>query len=209
MDPQRLGIFGGTFDPVHIGHLIVAEQCREAARLDRVLFMPAARPPHKLDEEITPFAQRVEMLSLAIAGQPAFAIDQREKDRAGPSFTVDTLTQIHEQHPNTELFLIIGADTLHDFPGWYRPERILQLATLLVVDRPNDEGVARPVRNASDSGPLPPATRVDMPLIGVASTDIRNRMRSGRSIRFLTPRPVEIYIQEKGLYRSPSQNKLP
>src|SRR5262249_13885714 len=134
-DDMRIGIFGGTFDPVHLGHLIVAEQCREQARLDQVLFVPAARPPHKVEHRLTPFAQRVEMLALACAGHPAFKVEEMEKDRPGPSFTVDTVEQIHNRQPEAELFLLLGADTLHDLPHWYEPARIARLVELLVVPR--------------------------------------------------------------------------
>src|SRR5437879_4932633 len=116
---MRLGVFGGTFDPVHLGHLIMAEQCREQGKLDQVLFIPAARPPHKQDTALTSYAQRVEMLALAISGQPAFHVDELEKDRPGPSFTVDTLSQLRERNKEAELFLLIGSDTLHDLPQWY------------------------------------------------------------------------------------------
>src|SRR5271166_5246780 len=134
---MRIGVFGGTFDPVHLGHLILAEQCREQGRLDQVLFVPAASPPHKQSQALTPFAQRVEMLALAIAGQPAFRIDELEKDRPGPSYTVDTLEQLKERQPAAELFLILGSDTLLDLPHWHGPARVAALATLVVVARPD------------------------------------------------------------------------
>src|SRR5262245_27176081 len=121
---MRLGIFGGTFDPVHYGHLILAEQCREQARLDEVWFVPAPRPPHKTEESLARFEQRVEMLQLALAGQPAFRIDKLEKDRAGPSYTVDTLAELQHRHAHDELFLMIGSDTLKDLPGWREPRRV-------------------------------------------------------------------------------------
>src|SRR5947208_2541209 len=130
---MRLGIFGGTFDPVHLAHLVMAERCREQARLDQVLFVPAPRPPHKQVQPVTPFAQRVEMLSLAISGQPAFRIDELERDRPGPSYTVDTLQELRDRDPAAELFLVVGSDSLHDLPLWYEPARILELAALLVV----------------------------------------------------------------------------
>src|SRR5438132_12103301 len=125
---KQIGVFGGTFDPVHLGHLIVAEQCREQARLDEVHFIPAARPPHKEERTLTPFAQRVEMLSLAIAGQPAFRIDELEKDRPGPSYTVDTLAQIKADRAGADLCLMLGADTLHDLPHWHDPARLAESA---------------------------------------------------------------------------------
>src|SRR5947207_10128593 len=132
---MRVGVFGGTFDPVHLGHLILAEQCREQGQLDQVWFVPSARPPHKDEPAITPFAQRVEMLQLATAGQSAFRVEELEKDRPGPSFTADTLETIHQRQPHDELFLLLGSDTLHDLPGWYAPERVVQSATLLVMAR--------------------------------------------------------------------------
>src|SRR5437016_6385390 len=121
----RIGIFGGTFDPVHLGHLIVAEQCRQQGRLDQVWFFPAARPPHKQDRPLTPFAQRVEMLALALAGQPSFRVEEMEKDRPGPSYTADTLDEIQRRQPDAGLFLIVGSDTLHDLPYWHEPARIV------------------------------------------------------------------------------------
>src|SRR4051794_18053807 len=133
----RIGVFGGTFDPVHLGHLILAEQCREQAGLDRVLFMPAARPPHKQERTITSFDQRAEMLALAIAGHAAFRVDELEKGRAGPSFTVDTLEVLLRRQSDAQLFLMVGSDTLHDLATWRKPERIVELAKLLVMARPD------------------------------------------------------------------------
>jgi nicotinate-nucleotide adenylyltransferase len=201
---MRIGIFGGTFDPIHLGHLIVAEQCREQARLDQVLFVPAARPPHKVEHQLTPFVQRVEMLQLACAGYPAFQIDEMEKDRPGPSFTVDTVEQSHGRHPDAELFLLLGADTLHDLPRWHEPARIAQLAELLVVPRSDwvmlsPEELRRSLRLPADA-PLR-MERISVPTIGIASRDLRRRAAEGSSLRFLMPRAVEVYIQEKRLYR--------
>ena len=201
---MRIGIFGGTFDPVHLGHLIVAEQCREQARLDQVLFVPAARPPHKVEHHLTPFSQRVEMLALACAGYPAFKIEEMEKDRPGPSFTVDTVEQIHRRHPDAELFLLLGADTLHDLPHWYEPARIARLAELLMVPR-SDWVVLSPEALQKSLG-LPADVplrmqRISVPAIGISSRDLRRRTAEGSSLRFLVPRAVEVYIQEKRLYQ--------
>src|SRR5262245_46495658 len=134
---MRLGVFGGTFDPIHYGHLILAEQCREQGRLDQVLIVPAARPPNKLHKPLTPFAHRDEMIALAIAGQLAFRIDELEKDRPGPSFTVETLEELHRRDPSAELVLLVGSDALHDLPNWYEPARIAARAALLVMVRPD------------------------------------------------------------------------
>jgi nicotinate-nucleotide adenylyltransferase len=204
---MRVGVFGGTFDPVHLGHLILAEQCREQGRLDQVWFVPAARPPNKLDEAVTPFAHRVEMLALAIAGHPAFAIDPLEKERDGPSFTVDTLRTLHERHHGYEFWLMLGSDSLLDLPNWRAPEQIVALAGLLVVGRPGHPAPGvEPVRAAlrlADATALR-LQSVESPLIDIASRDLRRRVREGRSIRYLVPRAVEAYIAEKRLYREES-----
>src|SRR5260370_21414592 len=175
---MRIGIFGGTFDPVHLGHLIVAEQCREQARLDQVLFVPAARPPHKEEHVLTPFAKRVEMLELACAGHPAFKIEEMEKDRPGPSFTVETVEQIKNRHPDAELFLLLGADTLHDLPHWYEPARIAPIAELLVLPRSDwimlsAEELRKSLRLPADV-PLR-MQRISVPAIGISSRDLRRR----------------------------------
>src|SRR5438309_2044888 len=132
----RIGILGGTFDPVHLGHLIMAEQCREQGQLDQVWFIPAARPPHKQDRPLTGFVHRTEMLALAIAGMPAFRVDELEKDRPGPSYTAETLQELQGRHPDTQFALLLGSDCLPDLPMWKNPTRILELAELLVFSRP-------------------------------------------------------------------------
>jgi nicotinate-nucleotide adenylyltransferase len=202
---MRLGVFGGTFDPVHLGHLIMAEQCREQARLDRVLFIPAPRPPHKLDNERTRFEQRVEMLTLAISGQPAFQIDELERDRSGPSYTFETLEELQQKHAGAELCLILGGDALAELHLWYRPERIIELATILAVRRPGSPDLNAEAFRGNLR--LPPQTLlrmeiIDAPLIDIASRDIRARLTQGRSVRYLIPRAVEAYIADKGLYQA-------
>src|SRR4051794_17117051 len=133
---MRVGIFGGTFDPVHYGHLILAEQCREQGRLDQVWFLPAPRPPHKEGEFITRFEQRAEMLALALAGNPAFCVEELEKERAEPSYPAVTLAELHRRHAGFEFWLLVGSDTLADLPNWREPHRVVQLAGLLAVARP-------------------------------------------------------------------------
>ncbi len=200
---MRIGVFGGTFDPVHMGHLILAEQCREQVKLDQVLFIPAARPPHKRETPLTRFEQRVEMLELALAGQPAFRVDELEKDRAGPSYTADTLALLKERQAGTNLFLILGADAVFDLPLWYQPHRILELATLVAVPRPGwNAPNAEEVRQALGAEAAAQLRYVSCtaPLIEISSRDLRKRVAEGRSIRYMTPRAVEAYIQEKKLY---------
>src|SRR5262245_51325056 len=134
---MRIGIFGGTFDPVHVGHLILAEQAREQGALDEVWFVPAPRPPQKEGQAVTRFEQRVEMLQLAIAGQPAFRVDEVEKERAGLSYTAETLALLHQRHPEHAYFLLVGGDSLVDLPNWREPRQIVELAGLLVMARPS------------------------------------------------------------------------
>ena len=200
---MRVGVFGGTFDPVHYGHLILAEQCREQGPLDAVWFVPSPRPPHKGERAVTRFEQRVEMLSLAIAGNDAFRIDEVEKERAGPSYTADTLAELRRRHPADEFCLLIGSDTLVDLPGWYQPRRVVESAALLVVRRPGHEVMPAEELRArlqlSEPTPLRMVV-VEAPLIDISSRDLRRRAAAGRSLRYFLPRAVEIYIQDKKLY---------
>ncbi|HEY7331316.1 MAG TPA: nicotinate-nucleotide adenylyltransferase [Gemmataceae bacterium] len=201
---MRVGIFGGTFDPVHIGHLILAEQGREQGRLDEVWFVPSAHPPHKDDPDLTRFDQRVEMLTLAIAGNPAFRIDELEKERPGPSYTADTLAELRRRHPAHEFFLLIGSDTLVDFPHWYQPLRVLEQAGLLVMTRPGN--VVPTTEQLREQLHLPEKTPLRMevvhtPQIDISSRDLRHRVAAGRSLRYFLPRAVECYIHEKRLYQ--------
>jgi nicotinate-nucleotide adenylyltransferase len=202
---KRVAVFGGTFDPIHLGHLVSAEQAREQARLDQVWFVPAASPPHKQGQQVTPFAARVEMLSLALAGQPAFHIDELEKGRPGPSYTADTLDELHRRHPEVDLHLLIGADCLPDLPHWHEPVRIIQRAALLVAARPGWSLLSTAQVRSSLGLPEVATLRlqvVEIPLIELASRDLRRRAAEGRSLRFLVPRAVECYIQEKHLYQT-------
>jgi nicotinate-nucleotide adenylyltransferase len=199
---MRLGLLGGTFDPVHFGHLLLAEQCREQCGLDAVWFLPAGSPPHKR-RDITPGRQRLEMLQLAVAGHEAFSVSDRELKREGTTYTVDTLTELHAEQPEADLFFLIGADSLHDLPTWREPRRILELATIVAVnrgDRPLTE--LQDIRQRlGDSA----ATRIQiatMPGCDLSATDIRQRVAAGKSIRYMTPRAVEVSIQQHGLYRA-------
>jgi nicotinate-nucleotide adenylyltransferase len=203
---MRVGVFGGTFDPIHTGHLILAEQCREQGRLDEVWFVPAPRPPHKDEPALTRFEQRVEMLALALAGNPAFRIDELEKERSGPSYTVETLAELRRRHPAHEFYLLVGSDTLHDLPHWYEPIRLLELAGLLVMARPNNPVLTaeqlRAKLHLPDTVPLRLEV-VETPQIDISSRDLRRRAAAGRSLRYFLPRAVECYIHDKQLYRLP------
>jgi nicotinate-nucleotide adenylyltransferase len=209
---MRIGVFGGTFDPVHLGHLILAEQCREQARLEQVWFVPSARPPHKPDLAITSFDRRADMLQLALAGQPTFRVEPLERDRPGPSFTADTLDELHRRDPAAELFLLLGSDCLPDLPSWHEPQRIVERATLLMVARPGF-----PVWTSNQVAETIGLANVDrvrmlmitMPPIGISSRDLRQRAAEGRSLLYQVPRAVEVYIKEKGLYRQASAARAP
>lgn len=204
---MRLGIFGGAFDPVHYGHLLLAELCREACRLDQVWFVPAAAPPHKRHYAVTPAQHRIEMLELAIGGNERFAVSRLEVDRGGVSYTVETLAQLKAEAPERELFFLLGADSLVDLPSWREPAKICELAIPVAVRRP---GVAEPnfdVLSQLVSPERLEETRrhqVEMPQIGLSSREIRRRVAAGLSIRYQTPRSVEKYIETAGLYRQSS-----
>jgi nicotinate-nucleotide adenylyltransferase len=201
---MRMGVFGGTFDPVHLGHLIAAEQCREQGQLEEVRFIPAARPPHKQERELTPFHHRAEMLRLAVAGHHAFCVDELENEGQGLNYTADTLAELHRRQPEAELHFILGADCLPDLSHWHEPDRILQLAGLLLVGRPGwgmwPEKRLRETLGLPASAPLAQQV-VEMPGCEISSRDIRSRMATGRSIRYLLPRSVECYIETHQLYR--------
>jgi nicotinate-nucleotide adenylyltransferase len=206
---MRIGVFGGSFDPVHIGHLIAAECCREQAGLDRVIFMPAAVPPHKQDRRLTAAEDRVQMLRLAVGRHDAFEVSTLEVDRGGVSFTVDTLSHLREAHPVDELVLLLGPDAFADFPSWREPARILELATPLVMMRDaiddmtritGDEMIA--VLFGRERLTATVAATVRLPAIGIRASDLRAAVAAGRSIRFRTPRAVEAYIAARDLYRS-------
>lgn len=203
---MRLGIFGGSFDPVHIGHLLLAECCREQCSLDAVWFLPTATAPHKQDRQPTPAQQRVEMLELAVAGNPGFSVCRYEADRGGVNYTVDSLTHFREEDPSRELFLLLGADMLLDLPHWREPGRICELALPVAVCRAGCEPVDFDCLRAVASPQrieLIRSHRVEMPEIGLSATDIRRRASLGQSIRYRVPRAVEEYIHTHGLYRTP------
>ena len=203
---MRLGIFGGTFDPVHFGHLALAEECLAAANLDELLLVPAASPPHKGGKKLSRFDQRKEMLELAIAGNEKFKVEPMEADRPGPSFTIDTLLEIQTRKPNDELFLIIGGDSALEFSTWKDPAKIASLATIIVRIRP---GVIMPTEQefisqlGKELGVQPKVIFVSgPPYLDVSSSLLKERVINNKSVRYLLPRAVEVYIQQKKLYLS-------
>jgi nicotinate-nucleotide adenylyltransferase len=203
---MRLGIFGGTFDPVHHGHLILAECCREQCQLDQVWFLPAAVPPHKQTNEVTSAEHRLQMMQLAVAGHPGLVVSRMETERAGVSYTVDTLKQIGEEQSDAQLYLLMGADTLADLPNWRQPANVCQLATPVVVQRADFPAADFSVlEEFVDERRLAEIQThlVNMPVVQFSSSDIRQKMREGRSVRYQVPRAVEMYIQTNGLYQEP------
>lgn len=197
---ERIGVFGGTFDPIHYGHLIAAAEMRHALDVQRVLFVPAPRPPHKESSVVGTDSQRLEMVELAIAGEPGFEVSRIEFDRAGPSYTVDTLADLAAAHPAGELFLFLGEDALRDLPAWREPQRILHLAHLAVATRPRSaldlNALLRALPEAKDR-----FTLVTTPSIGISATDLRSRVRENRPVRFQTPDIVIDYIHDHALYK--------
>lgn len=198
---MRLGILGGTFDPVHYGHLLVAETCREVLSLDHIKFIPARISPLKTDRQPTDGHARADMIQLAIAGYPEFSVDRRELRRTGVSYTVDTLRELASDAATTELYFLMGADSLKDLMSWKDPEEIAKLATLVVCNRP---GVSLPSPEQILAWTTPTiASRVQsvtIPGTDVSASDLRDRIRSGRSIRFQTPRSVESFLRQHRLY---------
>lgn len=192
---MKIGCFGGTFDPVHLGHLIIAEVLTEAANLNKILFIPAGQPPHKPNLPITPTYHRQCMLELAVGGNPYFELSLLEIEKSGKSYTVETLQNLKNTYSDAQLFWIIGMDNLVDLPNWREPEQVLALCTLLVVPRPGFS------LDQAESYFRDRVKVVKTPLIEIASRDIRQRVKAEKSIRYLVPEKVETYIREHGLYR--------
>lgn len=206
---MRLGVFGGSFDPVHLGHLLLAEVCREVACLDQVWFVPASVSPHKQQRDTTTGQQRVQMLKLATSGHSSFSVCELEIERGGVSYTVETLQQLRLVHPEADLFFLMGADALVDFPTWRDPQKICEIATPIVVQRPSspppDLRLLKPFVTSERLQQIQ-GVQVEMPLIDLSSRELRERVRQNHSIRYRTPRAVEKYIQAQGLYRTRVEN---
>lgn len=203
----RIGILGGTFDPIHYGHLILAEEAWACLELERVLFVPAREPPHKLLHPGSPAADRLEMVRLSIASNPHFQVSEVELERPGPSYTVDTLALLHEMlGPQAELYFLMGLDSLANLPTWHNPAGIVALAHLAVARRPG-YGVDLPHLEQVLPGITARVHFLDIPEIGIASHDLRRRVREGLPIRYQLPREVEEYIYARGLYRGISTER--
>lgn len=201
MNSTRLGVFGGTFDPPHIGHLILAETAADSLNLTTVLFAPAGDPPHKAASSLRTSAQhRLAMVEQAIAGNPRFDVSRTDIDRPGPHYSVDMLRLLRETYPDATFFFLIGGDSLHDLPTWSRPAELIELATLGVMRRPGSE----PDLNTLERHLPQICNRVqwiDAPLIEISATEIARRIAAGQSVRYRLPDGVCAYIEEHGLYR--------
>jgi len=190
---KRIGVFGGSFDPIHIGHLAIAQEALWQCELDIVLFMVAAIPPHKRAPEVSA-EHRLRMVELAIEGEPAFRPSRIEMERGGASYTAETLAELHRTYPEATLFLIVGADSAIDFSCWKDPNAVIEMANVVIAPRPGF--------NLSKMEPrLQGKAQVfQSPTLELSSTMIRDRLREGRPVRFLVPETVEQYIRKHGLY---------
>ena len=195
---MNIGVLGGTFDPIHIGHLIVAEEARMKLGLEEVLFVPAGEPWLKQDRDVTPAIHRVEMVRRAIVDNPAFKLSTLEVDRSGPSYTVDTLEALQDRRSETSLFFILGRDTLAELPLWKDPRKVIQLCRLVVPPRLGSRDLRHLER--AIPGLLARVVQLDMPVIGISSSGIRQRLAQGMSVRYLVPPGVEAYITEQRIY---------
>ena len=201
-----VGIMGGTFDPIHVGHLAIAEEAREVLGLERVLFIPASIPPHRPAASVAPAADRAAMVALAIDGNPAFELSRIELERAGPSYTSDTVAALASAERAAgrapDLTFILSAETLRDLPSWHEPERLVDACRIAVVPR---EGYPAPTRAWLSTAFPGREERFDLlegPRLGLSSTSVRERVAAGRSIRYLVPPAVARYIGDHGLYRA-------
>jgi nicotinate-nucleotide adenylyltransferase len=198
---MRIGVLGGTFDPIHHGHLSVAEECRHRLKLDRVLFLPAGDPPHKRGKKITQAKHRVAMVEMAIASNPAFALSRIDVDRPGPSYTIGALDELRARHPDAKLWFLMGGDSLADLLTWHHPERLIELARVAATNRP---GAPKPDPKALDPK-LPGASKridvVDIPWLDISGSGLRQRVARGQPIKYLLPEAVERYVLENDLYR--------
>jgi nicotinate-nucleotide adenylyltransferase len=200
---KRIGISGGTFDPVHIGHLIIAEEIREILSLDKIIFVPTGQPPHKDGLRVTEALHRYNMVAEAIKSNPFFEVSRLEVDRPGYTYTIDTLEHLKEIYGDkTRLYFITGADVVHELETWKEFERVFLMCEFVAVLRPGyrKNDIIRKIKSLQDEYNAR-MHMIDVPLIGISSTQIRQNLKNGRSIKYLVPEIVEKYIYQNGLYR--------
>lgn len=200
---KKVGIMGGTFNPIHYGHLFMAESAYEQLGLDKVIFIPTKNPPHKIISGTVTQEQRVMMLSLAIRDNPHFELSLMELEREGVTYTADTLTILTDENPDTEYYFIAGADSLMQFHTWRSPESIFKLCTLVVAGRDDlDMETLNMQANKLEAAYNARIIFLDMPAIRISSSEIRTRVAAGRSIKYYVPDDVIKYIEENQLYKS-------
>jgi nicotinate-nucleotide adenylyltransferase len=195
---RRLGIMGGTFDPIHYGHLVTAEEALVQSALDGVVFVPTGQPWMKEGRDVSPAEDRYLMTVIATASNPRFSVSRVEVDRAGPTYTVDTLRALAEANPDAELYFITGADAMFEIFEWKNTDEVLALAHFIAATRP---GYDLRRFEAAAATKHPNVTVMNIPALAISSTDIRERVRNGHPIRYLVPEGVKSYIEKAGLYR--------
>ena len=192
---KKIGILGGTFDPVHLGHLVLAEQVKERLKLDQVIFIPCLRSPHKTRQKLSPATDRLRMIQLALQGNSSFAVSDIELKRKGLSYTVDTLKDLKNLYPNSRIYFLTGSDVVDELGTWKDPQRLYRLAKVVIAIRPGFDEFDHRNRFAQKSIVVP-ITGID-----VSSSEIRRRVKTGKSMKYLVPSGVEDYIRKKKLYR--------
>lgn len=197
---QRIGIMGGTFDPVHYGHLVTAEAAREKYGLERVIFVPSGHPPHKDAREVTDFWHRYLMVLLAVVSNPYFEVSRMEYDRGGVTYTIDTVREFRRLYgAGTELFFITGADAILEILTWKQPEELLAMCRFIAATRPGYD--LRQLNSLLGEFYQGAVSVLEIPMLSISSSDLRRRVKTGLSIKYLVPEPVEFYIFQNGLYR--------
>jgi len=209
MSRERIGLFGGTFDPPHLGHLILASEAQFQLELTRLLWTLTPEPPHKQDQPITPVEHRLAMVNLAIADNPSFELSRLELDRPGPHYTLDTIKLVAEQNPDAEIVPVIGGDSLHDLPTWYQPKELLFAAHWIGVMRRLGESANLEALERELPGISSKVHYVDAPLLEIASREIRSRIADGRPFRYYLPNPVYHYINQHHLYHQSNPSAEP
>ena len=199
---MNLGVLGGTFDPIHLGHLLVAEEARSRLKMARVLFMPAGVPWLRAEQLISPSHHRLAMVRLAVANNPNLEASALEIERPGDTYTVDTLEELRRRlGQETAIYFILGRDSVSQLPRWREPKRLLELCHLVIVDRPGHLDVDLSALDETTPGASQRLTRLGGPLVGISGTEIRKRVAQGLTIRYWVPEAVEEYIYRHGLYR--------
>ena len=199
---KKIGLMGGTFDPIHIGHLVTADAVRIEYHLDKVLFIPAGNPPHKQDSQVTPALHRYIMTAMATYSNPFFFVSAIEMERPGPSYTIDTIRQLHEQYGGqAKFYFITGADAVGDLPTWNNIDQVLDICDFVATTRPGCVSVIDDVIRQFGTKGTERIHRLTTPELEISSTDIRDRIKKGRSIKYIVPESVENYIIKERLYQ--------